>query len=263
MAKEKWASSWLTVLPLKSLGYVLNRQEFRDGINLRYGWSIEKIPAFCACGKRNDVDHTLTCKKGGYVSMRHNSIRDCEANFLRQVCRDVRTEPELLPTRPEYLNQQANSQQNARLDISAIGVWSTFERSFFDVRVTHPNCASNEQTSLVKLYSKHENEKKKFYGERVLQVEKGSFTPLVFTTSGGMGPECTKFNKRLAELISLKTGERYALVMNHIRVRLRFALLRSTLIAVRGIRGKTNFDTEKIDDISFNLIPDANSYEVP
>ena len=34
-----------------------------------------------------------------------------------------------------------------------------------------------------------EDEKKRAYGERVNEVEHGSFTPLVFSSCGGMGPE--------------------------------------------------------------------------
>ena len=39
---------------------------------------------------------------------------------------------------------------------------------------------------------------------RVLEVEKATFTPLVFSTTGGMGKEAEKFHKRLAALISEK-----------------------------------------------------------
>ena len=45
---------------------------------------------------------------------------------------------------------------------------------------------------------------------RVLEVEQASFTPLVFTTTGGMGRECLRYHSRLAELISIKKGEDYA-----------------------------------------------------
>ncbi len=51
--------------------------------------------------------------------------------------------------------------------------------------------------------------------------------------------------------------------MNHIRVRLRFALLRSVLIALRGERGKYRRTVESIEHISFNLIPHVQSYEMP
>ena len=93
-------------------------------------------------------------------------------------------------------------------------------------------------------------------------MEKASFTPLVFTTTGGMGPECERFNRRLAELIAVKKGERYSDVIGHIRRSLRFALLRATLVAVRGMRGKQSVETgEEFGDVSFNLVPQCQAYE--
>ena len=47
-----------------------------------------------------------------------------------------------------------------------------------------------------------------------------------------MGPECTIFYKRIAELTSSRKNEHYGSVMNYIRTRLRFAILRSTLIGI-------------------------------
>ena len=256
MASEKGASSWLTSLPLELYGFVLNKREFRDGICLRYNWNITDIPSYCACGQRNNIDHTLICKKGGYVSMRHNQLRDIEADLLREVCKDVRTEPELIPLETEDLGRRGNTADKARLDISARGVWSPMERAFFDVRVTHPNAPSNRQKTLEQIYKAHEQEKKALYNERVLQVEKGCFTPLVFTTSGGMANECQKFNKRLAQLISRKRNESYADTICYIRKRLRFALLKSTLIALRGARGENaKIQSMEFSDICFNLIP--------
>ena len=40
------------------------------------------------------------------------------------------------------------------------------------------------------IYKKHENEKKRQYAERVMEIEQGTFTPLVFTTIGGMADVC-------------------------------------------------------------------------
>ena len=48
------------------------------------------------CGARNDFDHALVCKLGGFVIMRHNAVRDIEADFLRYVCKDVSVEPGLI-----------------------------------------------------------------------------------------------------------------------------------------------------------------------
>jgi len=86
-ASEKGASSWLTVIPLKDLGYDLNKGEFRDALKLRYNWEFSDIPKRCACGDFFDVDHAMTCKNGGFIIQRHNEIRDLEAALLSTVCK--------------------------------------------------------------------------------------------------------------------------------------------------------------------------------
>ena len=49
---------------------------------------------------------------------------------------------------------------------------------------------------------------------RIVQVEKESFTPLVFTTTGGAGPKATKFQKNLALKLSSKRLERYSEIVS-------------------------------------------------
>ena len=257
--KEKGAGSWLTALPLKDHGYCLNKQEFRDAICLRYGWRIPNTPHFCGCGSKNNIDHTLTCAKGGFVTMRHNALRDLNAELQREVCKDVVVEPQLLPLETETI--EGASGDRAAPDISSRGIWSTFELTFFDVRVLHPTAASYQSTSLSSLYTNHEKEKMRKYNSRVLTVEKGSFTPLVYTTFGGWAPQAVRYHKRLAELIAIKKNEEYHHVINHIRTRIRFSLLRSVLVAVRGERGKRQLPSQPISSVSFNMIPEAMSYE--
>ena len=52
-------------------------------------------------------------------------------------------------------------------------------------------------------------------------------------------------------------NDKYEDVIYHLRVRVRFAILRSTLMAVRGQRGKRLKGVERVLDTSFNLIPEA------
>ena len=266
IAKEKGASSWLTTLPLDWLGYTLNRQEFRDSIALRYSWKIKDMPAYCGCGKENDIDHSLSCKKGGYVILRHNNIRDTTAKVLEEVCYDVQIEPRLIPINGEseevYDTARGNIAENARLDVAARGVWSQYDRSFVDIRVTHPNCLSNSGKSLQEIYEKHEKEKKEFYESRVIHVERGNFTPLVFTTSGGMAPACQRFFKRVATMIADKRGQTYQHVVSYVRTRLRFAMLRSTLIAIRGFKGRVKNKELSVDEVDFNIIPRTMSVAI-
>ena len=47
-----------------------------------------------------------------------------------------------------------------------------------------------------------------------------------------------RFVNKVADLIARKKKERYCDVVRHVRTRIRFAMLRSSLIALRGYRGK-------------------------
>ena len=57
---------------------------------------------------------------------------------------------------------------------------------------------------IFELILEQENEKKRLYNHRILQIEHGTFTPLIFTCFGGMSRECQKFYSRLSEIISDK-----------------------------------------------------------
>ena len=76
------------------------------------------------------------------------------------------------------------------------------------------------------------------YAGRVMEVEKGTFTPLVFTTTGGLAEECKRYHNRLAELLTIKKGEDYASTMSWLREKVSFAILRSSLLCLRGSRGR-------------------------
>ena len=90
------------------------------------------------------------------------------------------------------------------------------------------------------------------YASRVLEVEQGSFTPLVLTTTGGMAGECMRYHSRLAELLSTKKGENYGTTMSWIRAKVSFALLRSALLCLRGSRFRRRA-TLKIADTDFKI----------
>ena len=263
MAREKGSGAWLTALPVASLGFILNKEEFRDGVRLRYGWQIPNVPALCVCEKKNSIDHTLTCKHGGYLIFRHNKIRDANAEFLREVCHDVKTEPELIPI-AQLDAIPGNTAERARLDISARGLWGPFQKTMFDVRIFHANADSYKDKDISSVYTLHENIKRRDYEQRVTQVEKSSFTPLVYSTTGGMGPLATAFHQRLASLVAEKRQERYGDVLSLMRTKLSFALLKSVLVSIRGARGKTTRSAvTPLSCVSFNLVPEGLKYSTP
>ena len=85
---EKGVSNWLTMLPIAQYGFELSKQQFWDTISLRYGWEISKLLTTCPCGSKIDIQHSLSCKNGGFVAIRHNELRDLTAKILSEVCYD-------------------------------------------------------------------------------------------------------------------------------------------------------------------------------
>ena len=55
--------------------------------------------------------------------------------------------------------------------------------------------------------------KKRHYDQRVREVEHGTFSPLVFSSTGGMGRIATTTYKGLASLIAAKNDEPYVSVL--------------------------------------------------
>ena len=66
------------------------------------------------------------------------------------------------------------------------------------------------------MYEHHEQRKKAEYNRRVLDIEKGCFTPIVFSTTGGMGIEAQRFFKRTAEKIAMKKDTPYPKVISFV-----------------------------------------------
>ena len=196
---------------------------------------IPSLPTDCVCGVKFSVQHAMSCKKGGFVTLRHNGLRDVTASYLTEVCKDVKVEPILTTlTGEQFEERTANSAQDARLDISARGFCISGQRAFLDIRVFELNAQRYRNSNLQKCYSKNEDEKNKQYNRRVLQVENASFTPLVFCTTGGMGRKARVFYRRLTEMLSEKRGISLSDATTFLRSKISFCLLRSMLLCIRG-----------------------------
>ena len=154
------------------------------------------------------------------------------------MCHNVGSEPILQPvTGEQLLHRTANREDGARLDIVAESFWGRDrQRAFFDVRVFNPFAQSYRNTSLPQCYRQNELEKKRAYDERVREIEHGSFSPLVFSTTGGMGTTATVIYKRLASLIADKQNKPYSRTVHWLRCRLSFSLLRSAIMCLRESR---------------------------
>ena len=125
---------------------------------------------------------------------------------------------------------------DARLDFKVGGFWSRGVTAFFDVRVSHVHSKCNQGKETSTIFKEQKEEKNRKYQQRVLDVEMGSFTPLIFGTNGGMGADCHCFLKRLAEKLSEKNEEPYHITITWIRTLLSFEILISVHTCERGSR---------------------------
>jgi len=162
--------------------------------------------------------------------------------MLNLVCHDVEIEPVPQEITDESLARGANTAPDTRLDMHARGFWSRQGFTFFDVRACHPNVESYKD-----LTPQHENEKKRIYSSRLMEVEQATFTPLMVTTTGGIAPECQVYHKRLAELLSAKKVEDYSTTMSWIRTRISFAILRTSLLRVSLSLRRVSLNLKEMD----------------
>ena len=163
-SRDKGASSWLNAVPLVDQGLVLNKQEFRDSLRLRYNMPLSDLLSKCVCGEKYSVCHAPSCKKGGFVSQRHDGVHNLLTSLIGKVCTNVEVEPHLQPLDNERFKvRSAVTSPEARLDFKAGGFSSRGVTTFFDVRVTHVNSKCIRGKTTTAIFKEQEEEKKRKY----------------------------------------------------------------------------------------------------
>jgi len=147
IASKKGSSFWLSALPIQ-------KRAFIDAICFHYGWRPANLLTNCVCRKPFTVKHALSCSFGGFPTIRHSELRDVTGKLFFQVCTKVQVEPQLQPLSGESLSHHtSNSDDHARLDISARGFWSTsHEKAFIDLRVFNLLAKSHLNQTLPSCY---------------------------------------------------------------------------------------------------------------
>ena len=200
------------------------------------------LVTLCVCGDSFNLQHALSCPKGGLVITRHNKLRNLTAEILGEVCKNVVIKPLLTPLTGEELPKSSNTSNQARADVSARALWINGQTAFCDLKVFNPLVICHLHHSLPAVHKKNESKKKREHNQRILQVEHGSFTPLVFSCFGGMSRECRCFFSHTAERLANRRKEPKSKISAWIKARLNFALIRSMLLCLRGTRTPSNVD---------------------
>jgi hypothetical protein len=108
--------------------------------------------------------------------------------------------------------------------------------AFVDIMVFNPIAKSHMNSSLDSVFQQQEKKKKKLYNARVIQIEHGSFTPIVMSALGGFGLEASRYMAKVFEKVAEKKDLEMSVVSNYIRTKLSFELVRSQVACVRGSR---------------------------
>ena len=191
------------------------------------------MPLTCVCVKDYTINHALTCATGGFIIKRHNDVRGYLAHLLNEVCADVSIEPHLVQV-TEGETASTNREDAARLDIAARDFWRPSQRAYFDIRVFNANAQSNISRNIEETFIHHEREKSRQYSDRIVNVEHGSFTPIIFGTHGDYSQLTSRFIYHFAKLISQKRNICFSESKSWLNIKLSNLVVRLTILCIKG-----------------------------
>ena len=113
--------------------------------------------------------HALSCKKGGFISIRHNEIRNMITRLLKEVYKDIRAEPQLQHLSGKTHQSSTFTRTEVHLDICARDFLTQTLKDMLTKR-------SQKHTTLM-------TKKKSLYNERIIEIEHASFIPLVMSAT--------------------------------------------------------------------------------
>ena len=201
-----------------------------------------------------EIEHALSCRNGGLPIRRHIEVRTLLASCLRKAGCDTAIEPQLQPLSGEvFLRQTTTADQEACLDIKDKGFFflgggESEEALFFLMsRCSTRSCPRTASCHFLP-FSRGMRmiENRDCYEDRVREVERAAFTPLVLAATGGAGKLTTAFLKRLAVIMAEKGDEAYCTTMAWLRARLAFSLLQSAIACLRSMRRKVSCEANDL-----------------
>ena len=122
--------------------------------------------------------YLMCCSRGVFPTIRLNEVHDLLADWLTEVCSTVAVEPRLVPLSGEMFAAASTiTALEAHTSARARGLWTRAQVTFFDVRVIHPDAKSYVERDIDGLLVHKEQVKMKEYGERIMNVDSGTFCP--------------------------------------------------------------------------------------
>ena len=115
--------------------------------------------------------------------------------------------------------------------------------TFYDFCVSHPYFLTYKNQTMKQIYNLHEAWKMKKCNDRIIEVEKGTYTSLIYVHKiRWMGTTVNLLSQTPCWIdVTQERGEVYCHHQLYMRTRIRFCILRITLLTIRGEWGKHKY----------------------
>ena len=179
--------------------------------------------------------HALTCKRGPGICRRHNTLRDCIADY----CRRAQLNP-TLEAGSGYLNQTRPA------DI-LLPTWNLGRDAALDVTVVNPLNNFNIEGAIIPGQITEEAADRKHRNNDAKCRELGwECIPIVVSTYGGWGSEASVFLDSLSSRVAMQTVSAKADIKRALFTRLSCTLMRANaqILVSRSLHfaGRTEID---------------------
>ena len=217
------SGSWVSAIPVPSLGTQLSPGELRIAIGLRTGAKVSEVLQ-CKCGKNTDEYgfHLLSCNFSEGRRPRHAALNDIICRALKAGGMPAVLEPEGLNRgdgmRPDGISLFPFSQGRSLCwDATCLNTFA--ESSIFDSAVEAGAAAAKAEASKRKKYSE--------------LVGKYRFEPIAIETSGVYGPTTRIIVQEIGKRISQASGDKRESMW--LKQRLSIAIQRGNAISILSL----------------------------
>ena len=98
-------------------------------------------------------------------------------------------------------------------------------------------------------------QKKREYNWRIMNVDNGTFTSLIYSIDGRVGRECGNFYSHLCSKIAHKNNKKFSDVKSWVRCKVSFLCLKNSLMSIRGTRAIKSSSNEFVSyDFKFDML---------
>eukprot|EP00731_Ephydatia_muelleri_P019560 Em0012g385a len=225
---SRHAASWLTVVPSPGLNLHLEPNEFQIAVKWWLGMDVS-FGSCCPHCPDHRLDplghHALTCKHGGGVVLRHNSLRDVFVEFCHRAC---------LGGQVEVGSGQGHDRLNSRPADVLVKNWHLGKPAAFDLTITSPlnpttlteagvKCGSSAQVAEVRKHAANDGKCKELGWVCI---------PLAVESYGCWGMEAQESFKRLAARLAIQMGCSRSQATTTLYQRLSLSLVRANARAL-------------------------------